>query len=135
MYTREEVSRQKQAFWTAFGKYMQPVLSAEGQPVSWLNYKTGVSGIHVKMDADRNHAVITILLTHSDPAVQQLHYDQFMQLKSWLYNTLGEDGRTQLLAAKDVHGKQISSISKTLTDVNIHHQSDWAAIISFFNPV
>lgn len=36
MYTREEISKQKQAFWTAFGKYMQPVF---------------------KMDADRDRAV------------------------------------------------------------------------------
>lgn len=134
MYTREEVSRQKQAFWSAFGKYMQPVLPAEGQPVSWMNYKTGVGGIHIKMDADRDHAVIMILLSHSDPAVRQLHYDQFIQLKNMLYNTLGEDDWVWQLEAMDAHGKQIGSISKTLTGVNIHNQSDWAAIISFLKP-
>jgi Domain of unknown function (DUF4268) len=134
MYTKEEVSRQKQAFWTAFGKYMQPVLSAEGEPVRWLNYKTGVSGIQLKMDTGQNHAVITILLSHSDSSLQQLHYNQFMQLKSLLYNTLGEDDWTWLLATKDDHGKPISSISKTLTGVNIHNQSDWPAIISFLKP-
>ncbi|PZR08331.1 MAG: DUF4268 domain-containing protein, partial [Flavobacterium psychrophilum] len=66
MYTREEISKQKQAFWTAFGKYMRPVLSADGLPVSWLNYKTGVPGISFKMDADRDHAVIMILLSNSN---------------------------------------------------------------------
>ncbi|WP_315816119.1 DUF4268 domain-containing protein [Paraflavitalea speifideaquila] len=70
MYTREDISRQKQAFWTAFGRYMQPVLSAEGMPVSWLNYKTGVGGIHFKMDVERDHAVIMILLSHSDSMVK-----------------------------------------------------------------
>jgi hypothetical protein len=41
MYTKQEISKQKQAFWTAFGKYMKPVLSADGEEISWLNYKTG----------------------------------------------------------------------------------------------
>jgi hypothetical protein len=113
---------------------MQPVLSAEGLPVGWLNYKTGVSGIQLKMDAGQNNAAITILLTHNDPAVQQLHYDQFVQLRRLLYDTLGEDDWTWLPGIKEAPGKPISSISKTLTGVNIHNQSDWPAIISFLKP-
>jgi len=134
MYTREEVSKQKQAFWTAFGKYMQPVLSAEGQPVSWLNYKTGVSGIQLKMDADQKQAVITILLSHPDPAIRQAHYDQLVQLKSMLYDSLGEEDWAWRRDIQDAHGKLISSVSKTLTGVNIHQQTDWPAIISFLKP-
>ena len=29
MYTKQEISKQKQAFWTAFGRYMKPVASAD----------------------------------------------------------------------------------------------------------
>ncbi|AXY73697.1 DUF4268 domain-containing protein [Paraflavitalea soli] len=134
MYTREEVSKQKQAFWTAFGKYMQPVLSAEGQPVSWLNYKTGVGGIHFKMDADRDRAVIKIQLSNSNPTTRQLHYEQFQQLKTFLEATLGEDDWVWENAKQDEYGKTISSISKTLPGVNIHQQADWATIISFLKP-
>lgn len=134
MYTREEISRQKQAFWTAFGKYMQPVLSAEGQPVSWLNYKTGVGGIHFKMDAGRDHAVIMIRLSNSDTGTRQLQYAQFSQLKPILYETLGEDDWVWQQADQDQHGKTISTISKTIMGVNIHQQSDWATIISFLKP-
>ena len=125
MYTREEISKQKQAFWTAFGRYMQPVLSAEGEPVSWLNYKTGVAGIHFKMDADRDHAVIMIQLSHSDTGTRQLQYAQFLSLKSMLYGALGEE---------DWVWKQDSSIHKIITGVNIHQQMDWPAIISFLKP-
>jgi hypothetical protein len=134
MYTRDEISKQKQAFWTAFGRYMQPVLSAEGEPVSWLNYKTGVAGIHFKMDADRDHAVIMIQLSHSDDGTRQLQYTQFLSLKPMLYEALGEEDWVWQQATQDPQGKPISSISKTITGVNIHQQSDWATIISFLKP-
>lgn len=134
MYTREEISKQKQAFWTAFGKYMQPVLSAGGQPVSWLNYKTGVGGIHFKMDADRDRAVIKIQLSNGDPLTRQLQFRQFQQLKAILEETLGEDDWVWQEAEQDEYGKAISTISKTILGVNIHQQSDWATIISFLKP-
>lgn len=132
MYTREEISKQKQAFWTAFGKYMQPVLSADGSSVSWLNYKTGISGIHFKMDADRDHALIMILLSNTNAAIQQEHYNQFEQLKGMLQDTLGEDD--WVWQQTEVGGKLNISISKTLTGVNIHNQPDWSDIISFLKP-
>lgn len=134
MYTKEEASRQKQAFWTAFGKYMQPVLSADGEPVSWVNYKTGVSGIQFKMDVDRSRAVISILLSQADLRLQQLHYQQFVQLKAMLHTALEGEEWSWQEAAPDDYGKIVSSISKTLPGVNIHRQEDWAAIISFLKP-
>jgi hypothetical protein len=134
MYTREEISRQKQAFWTAFGKYMQPVLSAEGQAVSWPNYKTGIGGIHFKMDAGRDHAVIKIRLSNNDPAIRQSHYAQWLQLKTILEDTLGEDDWVWQPDDQDEYGKPVSTISKTLRGVNIHQQSDWPTIISFLKP-
>ncbi len=134
MYTREEISRQKQAFWSAFGRYMRPVLSTDGLPVSWLNYKTGIAGISFKMDADRDRAVIMILLSNNNAATQQSHYAQLVQLKIMLENSLGENDWVWQQANMEIAGKTTSSISKTLKDVNIHNQSDWADIISFLKP-
>lgn len=133
MYTREEVSRIRQAFWTAFGRYMQPVHPAGDQPVSWLNYKTGVNGISFKMDADRDHAVIMILLSHGNEATRHVHYDQFMQFKQLLQDSLGEDDWVWQ-ADKAWNGKTVGMISKTLQGVNVLNQSHWSDIISFLKP-
>ncbi|MFT3822863.1 MAG: DUF4268 domain-containing protein [Chitinophagaceae bacterium] len=134
MYTREEISRQRQAFWTAFGRYLQPVLSAEGVPVNWLNYKTGINGISFKMDADRDHAVIMILLSHNSVSLQQSHYGIFLQLKSMLQDALGEDDWVWQQAAPETPGKKTSTISKTLEGVNVLNQAHWPTIISFLKP-
>lgn len=134
MYSKQEVSKIRQAFWTAFGKYMQPVLSAEGTPVSWINYKTGVSGISFKMDADNKEAVISILLTHNDLSLQRAAYERFGQLKTMLNESLGENDWQWEQEVADDYGKIVSRISRRLNGVNVLRNEDWPAIISFLKP-
>jgi Domain of unknown function (DUF4268) len=74
MYTKQEISRHKQAFWTAFGQYMKPVLSADGEKISWLNYKTGNRYIHFKMDADSRQARIAVLI--QQPGGDRVYFER-----------------------------------------------------------
>ena len=131
MYTSQESSRLKQSFWATFGQYMAPLSSAEGIKVNWVNYKTGISTITFKMDADNNTATISILLSHSDEGIQQLYFEQFLQLRRILEGTLQEEWTWQKPAMNE-YGKPASRIYKQLADVNIHKKEDWPALISFF---
>ena len=134
MYSKQETSKQKQAFWTAFGRYMKPVLSADGEEISWSNYKTGVKGIGFKMEADRKQAILSIVLSQPGLEAQEAHYERFLQLKEILYETLGERDWVWGFNVPDESGKSISTISKQLNGVNILVTQDWPAIISFFKP-
>lgn len=131
MYTKEEASRLKQAFWTKFGQYMQPILSAEGVKTNWINYKTGVNGIYFKMDADKRQASIGIVFTQKDKNLQAANYAQLLQLKTILRNALGEDWEWQPMV-QDEYGKTISHVSKAITGVNVFRNEDWPTLISFF---
>jgi hypothetical protein len=134
MYTKQEISKQKQAFWTAFGRYMKPVLSADGEEISWLNYKTGIKQIYFKMEADSKQADISIVLLHSDPEERQLYFERFVRLKSILFDSLGESDWIWIRETADGYGKKISLIYKGLSGVNIFRNEDWPAIISFLKP-
>ena len=131
MYTKEEVSRQKQAFWTTFGRYMQPVLSAEGTVVGWLNYKTGIPGVQFKMEADHKQVSIAIVLSHKDDVLRAAQYEKLTELKSMLEDELGGEGWQWQQHATDEWGKTVSAVRKELTGVNIHRKEDWPAMISF----
>lgn len=131
MYTKEEVSRQKQAFWTTFGRYMQPVLSAEGVAVGWLNYKTGIQGIQFKMEADHNHTSIAILLSHKDATIHAQQYERLKQLKIMLEKELDGEVWDWRENHTDEWGKTVSMVAKELAGVNIHRKEDWPAMISF----
>lgn len=133
MYSKDEASKIRQAFWTAFGQFIAPQPSADGVKINWINYKTGIKHLHFKMEAGRKSAAIGIEITHSDAGIQELFFEQFTELKTMLQSTLGEEW-IWALHDIDENGKIISRIYKELGNVSIYNRNDWPALISFFRP-
>lgn len=133
LYSKDQVSQLKQAFWTAFGQYIAPQLSAEGAKISWVNYKTGMKHLHFKMHADAKHAFIAITIAHPDSGIQELMFEQFSAFRPILHHSLGEDWDWELHTVDEQY-KTVSRIVKVLPDVSIFRQEDWPALISFFKP-
>jgi hypothetical protein len=133
MYTREQASQLKQAFWTAFGQYMAPVPSAEGIKVNWSNYKTGLKNVYFRMEADNKKATIAIELTHPDMDIQEIFYEQFVELKNILHSYLNEEW-IWALHTRDENERTISRIYQQISPVSIFNQDHWPELISFFKP-
>lgn len=133
MYTREEASQLKQAFWTAFGQYLAPHFSSDGMKVNWVNYKTGLKDVYFRMHADNKKGFIAIELTHPDPDIQELFFEQFLELKNLLHEYVGEEWEWDLHTSNEF-GKTISRIYKEISGVSVFKQNDWPALISFFKP-
>lgn len=133
MYSKQEASQLRKDFWTSFGQYMSPVLSAEGEKVSWLNYKTGEKNIFFRMHADNKGAAIAIELAHTDTDIQQLYFEQFQQLKKIFEATVNEQWQWQLHTT-DEYGETISRIFFELPGVSVFKREDWPRLISFFKP-
>ena len=133
MYSKQEASQLRQEFWTAFGQYMSPVLSSEGEKINWINYKTGEKDIYFRMNADNKKASIGIELTHKDTGIQELYFEQFEQLKKLLENALEEKWIWHSHIC-DEHGKIISRIYTEISDVSVFKRENWAQLITFFKP-
>jgi hypothetical protein len=131
MYSKQEAAQLKQAFWTTFGQYMSPVLSAEGEKVNWVNYKTGEKNILFRMTANNKMAGIAIEITHKDRDIQQLYFEQFRELAKFLESATGEKWRWQLHTTDD-WGRTVSRIGTGLEGVSIFKKDDWPHLISFF---
>jgi len=133
LYSKEEASQLKQAFWTTFGQYIAPQLSAEGLRANWVNYKTGIKHIFFKMQADKRTASIAIEITHPDAGIQELFYEQFLEYKNILASYQNEPWEWEL-HGRDEYGKTISRIYKQIKGVSIFNKHDWPELISFFKP-
>ena len=131
MYSKQEATQLKKEFWTAFGQYMTPVLSAEGEKISWVNYKTGEKNIAFRLEADNKKATVAIELSHPDTGIQQLYYEQFLQLKKIFEGSVGEGWNWQLHTS-DEWGKTVSRIYTELQQVSVFKKEDWPQLISFF---
>jgi hypothetical protein len=134
MYTKQEISKQKQAFWTAFGRYMKPVLSADGEPIGWLNYKTGNKWLQFRMDVDSRRAVVAVVLDHPDPGVRGAYLERMRQVRVIFESEMGERDWTWQADGVDEHGRAVGMVTKVLNGVNIFRAEDWPAIISFLKP-
>lgn len=133
MYTKQEASRLREMFWTTFGQYMRPILSADGEKVNWVNYKTGIQGIYFKMEADNKAASIAIVLSHANTHVRLSQYEQLLRLKNILRKSMDENWTWQQ-EVEDEHGRPISKIWMEINQVNIYNNADWPRLISFFKP-
>ena len=133
MYTREQASIIKQQFWTRFGKYMAPILSADGEKINWINYKTGIRHLSFRMNATHEFAYIGIEINDKEPVKRAALYDQFMILAPVLEQTLGEKWQWQAQDEHE-HHQSLSSVSISLQGCNIFKESDWPQIISFLKP-
>jgi hypothetical protein len=133
MYSKDEASRLKQTFWTAFGLYIAPQMSAEGLKINWINYRTGIKYLNFKMYADNRSAYIAIEMSHADLDIQELIYEQFKAYRNILHSGLNEEWEWQL-HTPDENGKTVSRIYTVLDQVSIFRESDWPALISFFKP-
>lgn len=133
MYSKDQASQIRQAFWTAFGQYIAPQLSADGLKTNWINYKTGIKHLNFKMQADNRSAYIAIEIAHPDAGIQELIFEQFKELKNVLHTSLNEEWEWQL-HTHDENGKTVSRIVKTMPGVSIFNRDHWPALISFFKP-
>lgn len=133
MFTREAASRIKQEFWTTFGRYMSPILSAEGMKINWVNYHTGLKDVYFRMDAGQKSAAIYISMEQDDLNIQELYFEQFLELKDLLHDVLQEEWDWQQ-HVPGADGKIISRIYKQFSGVSVFYKDHWADVISFFKP-
>jgi len=134
LYSKDEASQLKQTFWTTFGQYISPQLSADGVKVNWINYKTGIKNVYFRMEVDKRSASIAIEIAHSDSGIRELFFEQFLQLKNVLHSVLDEEWDWQLDTTDENNKAVISRIYKQLDGVSIFNKNDWPALISFFKP-
>lgn len=112
---------------------MSPQLSAEGEKINWINYKTGEKHIQFRLSADNKSATIGIAIIHPDATLREIYFEQFIRLKNIFTGFMEEEWHWQPVVY-DEHGKLMSMISTTLSNVSVFRREDWPAIISFFKP-
>jgi len=133
MYSKHSTSLINQQFWTVFGKYMLPILSADGQKINWINYKTGIKNIRINIKAKDKIVTIAIELSFADYAVQQQVWVQLLQFKKQFKTICGNNWQWQNRVDDD-QGKTINQVIATLSGVSILNKTDWPTIISFLKP-
>ncbi|MBB6464016.1 DUF4268 domain-containing protein [Flammeovirga kamogawensis] len=133
MFSKEEASKIRSEFWTKFGKMMAPHRSQGGAKVNWTNYKTGVKNIYFKMDVDSKKASIGIYLTHKDVEIQEIYFQQFVDMKDYMQSILNEKWEWELNSRNEI-GQVVSKIYIEKHGLNMFRKDNWADIYQFLQP-
>lgn len=133
MYSRDEVKKLRETFWTKFGQFMSLHPSNDGTRINWVNYKTGIKHLTFKMDADRSEVRIAIQWSQPDRGIQKLMEEQFIQYRQIMHDLLG-DAWIWDMDAIDEYGKPVSRIYQRLSGKDILDQEDWPDIVDFLKP-
>lgn len=130
MYSKKQVADTHEKFWTAFGQYMQPIPSASGEKVHWVNYKTGVRHVRFKAEAGRDQATVGIYIDFAEDDARMKMFQRFVLLKEPFEEMVGTDWHwSASLKAND--NRVFSCICSHLVDFDVMKESDWPAIIAF----
>ena len=133
MYDKQAAAQLTQQFWTVFGQYMAPILSAEGEKINWINYKTGEKHIRFTMQFFSGAAMIALEIAQPEIVLQQQQFEQPARFKNQFEQIAGN----KWIWEKSICNEQqkiISQIKSTLPDINLFDKEDWPKIISFFKP-
>ena len=109
---------------------MKLQMNAEGTRINWINYKTDIKGVYFRTDVERKFAEVSIEISHPDPSIQQLIFEQFEEYENVLQSYLGEEW-IWTKEDYDDDGKQIGTIKTRLENVSIFREADWPQIIPF----
>src|SRR5262245_31714033 len=109
MYSKQQASQLRKNFWTSFGQYMRPITGADGEPVNWLNYKTGIKHLYFRLDADNKQASVAVEMHHPDPGQQEDCFQKFVMVETLFHEEMHEMWHWEL-HSKDEHGKLVSRI-------------------------
>jgi hypothetical protein len=109
---------------------MTPVPSSEGEKINWINYRTGLKGVYLRMEANEVKASIKIEITQESDATEESYFNQLKKFrkklavieKDWNWESTVPDGRSL----------SKNKIETSLEGVSILNKGDWPLLISFF---
>lgn len=134
MFDKDTAKELRKAFWTHFGIHMSQHVSARGYGQKWLNYRTGISHIFFRWEAERGTARVAIDLQFNDPGIRELVFQQFEEFQTLLHSNTGVEW-TWLPEYRQATGKIASRIVVEQKGWDFYNREDWPSICNWFEPI
>lgn len=130
MWSKAEAQQRTKRFYTNFGIYMKKYISKYDRKIPWVNYRTGVSAVTVKVEADNKTARVCIDIIDTDNGIKALFYEQFEEFKTLLQSEMSpliwEPNYT------NENGQSHCRIFVETSEYSISNEEHWGDIYRFF---
>lgn len=92
MLSKEELKNHKITFWEDFKKRMSEHRSVSGRKMNWLQYRTDLKDVYLRLETDKKEVRICFDFQFKDPEIRSIVWEQMGELKQVLINEMGEEG-------------------------------------------
>lgn len=130
MFTKDEKKQFNSDFWNSFGLYMKKYNQRLGKQ-RWVNYRSIVKDVFFRLNITHKEAEFSIEIQHKDDGIRELFYEQFLQLKTVLEASIGDDVVWDKVAFNQ-YNSPVSKISIQLPGVSIYNKDDWKKTFQFY---
>lgn len=128
MYTKDEAANIRKEFWIGFSKFSKKFY---GKRHSWILFDTQIKDIILKFECDKESALVMICFEQRDKNKRLFLFSKFKELKNNNQDFLGYNWIWKDVYSLD-SGKEISTLYKQLSAVNIYQREQWTQIYKFF---
>ncbi len=92
MLSKEEFKSYKIAFWEEFKLYMSKHRSASGRKTNWLQYKTDIKHVFLRLETNKTNVRMCFDIQFKDQVIRSIVWEQMGELKKVLTDEMGESG-------------------------------------------
>lgn len=131
MYGKAAASAQRSQFFTVLGQYLSPIPSMSGERPQWINYRTGIKDVYIRMEILERTCRIGFVISHPDEHNRLAFFDGFVLLRPIWDEICGRDWIWEADSLQP-DGQPCARISRSLGAVTVMNKADWPEMISFF---
>ena len=131
MLSKEELKQYKINFWEEFKQQMSKHRSASGRKMNWLQYKTDIKYIFLRLETNKSTVRVCFDIQFKDADIRAIVWEQMGELKKVLTDEMGEEGVWE----EHYWNETISDFSRIYwekTDLNYLNPEKKSAIFDFF---
>jgi hypothetical protein len=131
MFSKEEFKIYKTSFWEEFKQHMSKHRSASGRKMNWLQYRTDLKDIYLRLETNKNNVRVCFDIQFKDSEIRSIVWEQMGELKKVLTNEMGEEGNW----VEHFHNETINDFCRIYWEkskMNYLKSTDKSAIFSFF---
>ncbi len=130
MYTKEEIKLLNTQFWDKFKTFMSKHKSNSDKRINWLNYKTNINSIYLRLETDKDSVRVCFDIQHKDAEIRSIIWEQMIELKKVLTDEMGDGNWNEKAFNSSL--PEFCRISWELNDVRYLNSTDKEKIFLFF---
>jgi hypothetical protein len=129
MYSKDEAKEIRLEFWQKLESKTRRLPGQKGRSKRWLLDNTGIKGIDLRFDVNRDMAMVALEINHKDESRRLMLFEKLDACKSLFEQSFGSELTWDLLYDKD-NGLNVSRIYSSVP-CDIYNKESWSAAIKF----